>query len=321
MDGTTHYWNEASEKLYGYSAEEAVGKNLVELLIPPEMHDDVKGAMAYMAKTGQPIPASELSLMRKDGSRVAVFSSHAVIQRSQGEEELFCIDIDLTENKRTEEALRLANKKLNLLSGVTRHNITNQLTVLQSFLAILNKDPVNAGNEYFRKVVDAARSISAMIRFTKEYESVGVNAPVWQDCRTLVDTAAREVLPGKVGVKNDIPSGAGVFADPLIVKAFYNLIDNAVRHGGEITTIRFSLQESGDGPVIICEDDGGGVPAGDKEGIFELGFGKNTGMGLFFAREILSITGITIRENGDPGKGARFEMAVPTGKYRFNPGK
>ena len=150
-----------------------------------------------------------------------------------------------------------------------------------------------------------------MIRFTKEYESVGVNAPVWQDCRTLVDTAAREVLPGKVGVKNDIPSGAGVFADPLIVKAFYNLIDNAVRHGGEITTIRFSLQESGDGPVIICEDDGGGVPAGDKEGIFALGFGKNTGLGLALSRKLVAQHGAEMLVSSQVDEGTQFAISFP----------
>jgi len=59
-----------------------------------------------MAETGQPIPAAELSLMRKDGSRVAVFSSHAIVQVPGRTQELFCIDIDLTERKRAEEALR-----------------------------------------------------------------------------------------------------------------------------------------------------------------------------------------------------------------------
>ena len=103
-------------------------------------------------------------------------------------------------------------------------------------------------------------------------------------------------------VKNDIPAGTKVFADPLIIKVFYNLMDNAVRYGGKITTIRFSVQESGDGHLIICEDDGDGIPADEKERIFERGFGKNTGLGLFLAREILGITGITIRETGERAK-------------------
>jgi signal transduction histidine kinase len=118
-------------------------------------------------------------------------------------------------------------------------------------------------------------------------------------------------------VQNNIPAGMEVLADPLIIKVFYNLIDNAIRHGGKITTIRFSIQESGDEHPIICEDDGDGVPADEKERIFERRYGKNTGLGLFLAREILRITGMTIRETGEPGKGARFEMTVPNGAYRF----
>jgi signal transduction histidine kinase len=66
----------------------------------------------------------------------------------------------------------------------------------------------------------------------------------------------------------------------------------------------------------VCEDDGNGVVAKEKEKIFERGFGKNTGFGLALSREILAITGITITENGEPGKGARFEMLVPEGAYR-----
>jgi len=108
-----------------------------------------------------------------------------------------------------------------------------------------------------------------------------------------------------------------VFADPLVVKVFYNLMDNAARYGGKITSIRFSSLESGDDHLIVCEDDGNGVPADEKEKIFERGFGKNTGLGLALSLEILSITGITITETGEPGKGARFEIAVPKGSYRM----
>ncbi|MBK8782670.1 MAG: PAS domain S-box protein [Anaerolineales bacterium] len=100
MDGTTQYWNTASEKLYGYSAEEAIGKSLLELIIPPEMRGDVWQAIQQMAQTGQPIPAAELSLMRKDGSRVTVYSSHAITSIPGGAPELFCLDVDLTEQKR-----------------------------------------------------------------------------------------------------------------------------------------------------------------------------------------------------------------------------
>jgi PAS domain S-box-containing protein len=224
---------------------------------------------------------------------------------------------DITDRRRAEKALIRANRKLALLSGITRHDINNQLLVLNGFLKRLHAkalDPLL--EDYFNRIIHASSRISAMIRFTKEYEQIGVGAPVWQDCHTLVESAAHDVVLGNTQLANDIPAGAEVFADPLIVKVFYNLMDNAVRYGGKITTIRFSVLESGDDRIILCEDDGNGVAADEKEKIFEQGFGKNTGLGLFLAREILDITGITIKETGEPGKGARFEMVVPKGMFR-----
>ena len=218
----------------------------------------------------------------------------------------------------SERAFRQANKKLNLLSSITRHDINNQLTVQIGYLEILEDTQLDPShNEYFQKVSTAANRIAAMIQFTKEYEEIGVHAPTWQDCRTLVDTAAKQAPLGKVLVKNDLPAGIEVFADPLVVKVCYNLMDNAVRYGGKITTIRFSGEESVDDYLIVCEDDGDGIVAAEKEKIFERGFGKNTGLGLALSREILAITGITITETGEPGKGARFEMTVPKGAWRM----
>ncbi len=105
-DGTIHYWNHASEKLYGYSEQEALGDNIVDLLITPETRNDFAQKIHQMIEKGQPIPAAELSVLRKDGSRVAVFSSHSIIQMPGDQQELFCFDIDLSERKQTELALR-----------------------------------------------------------------------------------------------------------------------------------------------------------------------------------------------------------------------
>ncbi|MCX6690383.1 MAG: PAS domain S-box protein [Methanoregula sp.] len=256
----------------------------------------------------------------KDGSTQRTLHSIGILEKDEhgNPVKVKGINQDITGRKRAEEALRQANKKLNLLSSITRHDINNQLTVQMGYLSMLEKkEPDTTHNEYFQKVSTAAKRIAGMIQFTKEYEEIGVHAPTWQDCRTLVDTAAKEGPLGKVMVKDDLPAGAEVFADPLIVKVFYNLMDNAVRYGGNIKTIQFSALESGDSHVIVCEDDGIGIPPKEKEKIFNPGFGKNTGLGLALSREILDITGITIKEIGEPGKGARFEMTVPKGAWRM----
>lgn len=122
---------------------------------------------------------------------------------------------------------------------------------------------------------------------------------------------------GQFILKNDLPSGSEVFADPLIVKVFYNLIDNRKQYGKMITTIHFALEKQNGDHVIFYKDDGDGIVAEEKEKIFKHGFGKSTGFGLALSLEILSITGITIRENGEPGKGARLEMMLPKAAWRI----
>ena len=224
---------------------------------------------------------------------------------------------DNSEHKQAAEALRQANRNLNLLYGITRHDINNQLMALHGFVELLHeKAPDPALDYYFGWITQSMARISAMIQFTREYEEIGIIAPHWQDVRTIVDTAAQEAPLGKVRVQNEIPAGSELFADPLIVRVFYNIMENAVRYGSRITTIRFFLEEQNGDHIIVCEDDGPGIPHAEKEKIFERGFGKNTGLGLFLAREILSITGIAITETGEPGKGARFEMAIPHGAFR-----
>ena len=246
--------------------------------------------------------SGEVHFQCRDGSLRDMELTSRIIHHERASALSCVVFHDITERKLAEKAGRQANRKLNLLSGATRHDINNQLMALQGYLAMLElKQSDPAFREYFQKAEAAAERISSMIRFTDEYESIGINAPVWQDCRTLVETAAKQALAGNVTVKNDIPARTEVFADPLIVKVFCNLMENAVRYGGKITTIRFSVQESGDDPLIVCEDDGDGIPGDVKEKIFVRGFGKNTGLGLFLSRGILSITGITIRETGELG--------------------
>ena len=104
LDGTVVYWNQASEALYGYSEVEALGGNLLDLIIPPEMQSTVRESLQHAA-CGHDIDHGELELMRKDGSRVPVYSSHSVLRRQGFAPELFCIDIDLSDQKRHEAEL------------------------------------------------------------------------------------------------------------------------------------------------------------------------------------------------------------------------
>ena len=305
--------NPALIQLLGYSGRELSGMEVGNIISHPDGQIGA-GQWHIFSEEGW---SGEVQLRCRDGSLRDADLTSRIIPR-EGAPALFCMVVhDITERKRAENAVRQANRKLNLLSGITRHDINNQLMALQGYLAVLelkHSDPEADG--YLQKAQTAAGRISVIIRFTKEYESIGINTPVWHNCRTLIESAAKQNFFGQVTLKNDIPASMEVFADPLIVRVFYNLMTNAVSHGGKITTIRFSALESGHDNTVICEDDGDGIPVEWKEKIFERGFGKNTGLGLFLAREILSITGIKIQETGEPGKGARFEIIVPQGSFR-----
>jgi PAS domain S-box-containing protein len=302
----------ASERL-GYTTTELMSLTVKDV----DSEADAPKAPERIARVMEHAHLSfETMHRRKNGSLIPTEVSARYITW-EGKPAVLSICRDITERRRAEESLRQANKKLNLLSGITRHDIKNQLVALHGYLELLqNKSSDPALEKYITRVMEAGNRIAEMIEFTREYDMIGVSSPVWQDCRTLVDLAAKEAPLGQVLVKNDIPAGTIVYVDPLIAKVFYNLMDNAVRYGGKITTIQFSVQESGDHRVILCKDDGEGVPADEKERIFDRGFGKNTGLGLALSREILDITGITIRETGEPGIGAQFEMTVPEGMWR-----
>ncbi len=109
IDGIVRYWNKASEKIYGYTAEEAVGRNLGDLVIPLDLKPLFAKGLAIGAratKSGEFMPPGENMLLHKNGFRVPVHSIHTVVCLEGSEPLMFCIDVDLSERKRVEEELR-----------------------------------------------------------------------------------------------------------------------------------------------------------------------------------------------------------------------
>jgi PAS domain S-box-containing protein len=218
--------------------------------------------------------------------------------------------------RKSEQGLQVANRKLNLLSGLTRHDVVNQLTALSGYVELsihYAQDP------QFRQMIEKEQQLIEMIhqqiQFTKEYEDMGVNAPVWQDVDTTVKKAAIGLDLSKVSL-NVVSDNLEIFADPLLGKVFFNLMDNTLRYGETVSEITVSCEKKETGLVITYSDNGAGIDADARPHLFERGYGKHTGLGLFFSREVLGITGLSITETGSPGNGVRFEITVPEGEYR-----
>lgn len=325
-------WNRAIEKLTGKTGDEMIGKTdyayskalhntekpiLIDIALSPTKY----GLNLYpdIEKAGDLLKTSfglEISGEKK------FFSCLAGPLYSKTGEIIGAIESirDITSNKLNEEALLIANKKLNLLSSITRHDILNKIMVTNAHLFLLGD--TNLTPEQIESISAIKRSMTGIehfISFTKTYQELGLRVPVWQDVGKTCNKAIKDINAGSIIINNNV-HGISILADSLFEKVCYNLIENAIRHGEKLTDISiFALEQDG-GLTIIFEDDGIGVSIENKDIIFERGFGKNTGYGLFLAREILSISDIIIVERGQPERGSRFEIIVPKGKFKFDNG-
>lgn len=317
--GIIRFINEAGLRISGYPHDELVGKDIGDFLT--EESRAVARDSTRSGRDRKEVAEFEIEFMRKDGKRLNLIVRMIDIPY-EDEMVTLALLLDITDRKRSDEALRMANKKLHLLSGITRHDIKNKLLILIGFISLAK---TVAGSkegfaELFAKQEQAVQAIDKMISFTKDYENLGLHAPAWQNIHAIIATARTDLLRGEI-CTDTIDPALEIFADPLLERVFYNLIENALRYGGEkMTGIQISQQMAGEDLVIVVEDNGTGITPQDKKKLFIKGFGKNTGLGLFLSREILAITGITIEENGEPGRGARFGIRVPRGMFRYSVG-
>ena len=219
--------------------------------------------------------------------------------------------------KKSVAALYTANKKLNLLISTTRHDILNIMTVIYGSRDLLTDAPFEAvtSERHYNRILEAVDLIEANMAVLGRYQNFGVQAPMWQRLESALRRSAEIVALQDVQLYTH-NCQVEILADPLIEKVFSTLLENARRHGGEVSAVIAAFAEEDGVGVITVEDDGDGIRADQKEQIFSPGFGQHTGMGLYFAREILEVTGFSIQEVGEKGRGARFEIRIPSGYYR-----
>ena len=312
IERNTVIWtNESMCRMLGFTEAEILGEDIRKRFSRDLDYEDAK-RRAFA--TGE----AEMELLSKDGTLLPCLGRVAKIAEPSKNECYIVTVTDISALKKAEKSLQEINEKLRLLSSITRHDVLNMTSALLTYERVLKKMLPDREdiNHMLDTMLEATNRISGQVQFTSDYQDVGVKSPAWQHIESVIHSVLFHSLNLPVTVQVET-GDLEVFADPMLKRVFYNIFENALRHGEHVTEIRVSWEQQGEEGVLVIEDDGVGVPFDSKEDIFERGVGSNTGYGLFLTQEILAITGISIKETGTPGEGVRFEIVVPEEKWRM----
>ena len=304
--------NPAFAEFFGRRTEDMTGAEY-QSCIPPE---DIERYNRFVQE----------AIRRKDtihfesekGGKTFLVSYYPVLGNDGEVAQLGLLAFDISERKRLENALQKLTKKIALLNTVIFSDIQNKVFVQTGYLELLKSHVTDARQKGFLEKEEAVvREIQESLQFARQYNEMGMSPPRWQNVMEVMLFAISHLDLGTI--RRDFRmEGLVVYADSLLERVFITLIENTIAHGKGATVVRAGYTITGDEAVIFLEDDGPGIPADRKEIIFEKGMGSGGSGSLFLSREILSVTGMTITENGVPGKGARYEIRIPKGSYRFD---
>jgi signal transduction histidine kinase len=343
--GTVIGSNSRFSALIGYLPGELFGREGFDLVDTPD-RDRVRSLVLNLAE-GDRVTLI-ISLLGKNGSRVRTqgFWSPSVavpglplrytglfIEMPAGDAPPFLSGdsapgIPRADNPRTGEVHRAGEpvpgrmdpaRRNQIIHTIVFHDAKNCLAALHGYAQLL-RDGLSGSSflAYIDKLEEIASDIERDLGVASIFSHLGLIAPRWQNLREVVGRSASRDARGGIFME-DLPESLWCLADPLFPRVFSNLFENARRHGERVTEIRIAARVEDTGLLISVVDDGIGIPAEQKERIFELGFGRHTGYGLYLTREILSHAGFSIRETGDEGKGARFEIRIPAGRFQVRP--
>lgn len=307
--------NKAFLETLGYSHQEVIGKTSFELGLFTE--PDLRDKILQRIKNEGNVRNLHLNVRTKDNRILTGIFSADVIKLHDTEALLVVLN-DISEITRLNDSLLTANNKLNLLSSVTRHDILNQIQNLILIEGLFRRKipsevQVNSELEKLRKSVD---TIYRQIVFTRDYQDMGIKNPEWISVKAAILKERNNKIFSDISVYIEVED-LEIYADPMFSKVCYNLLENAVRHGGSVSKMKVSFHTTHEKGILTFEDNGCGISLSEKENIFKRGYGKNTGFGLFLTKEILALTGMSIHETGSPYQGARFEIEIPLNGYRY----
>jgi PAS domain S-box-containing protein len=319
LTGVISFVNRGAFDLFGFSEQDVEkGWNLVEMLTP-ESQEKAKEDLVRIL-SGENVGASEYTIVRKDGSTFPCIAYCSAIIKENKPVGIRGIIVDITERKKAEDELKdtlkkmeTLNEKLSVIGKLTRHDARNKLSVIanNAYLAknLLNKDHAALAN--LNSIESSIDQIEKILEFSRVYEMLGTEELSYIDVNRSFEAAVQLLsCPDNIKLATECED-LKVRADSSLSQIFYNLIDNSMRHGEKVSHIKVYCGERKEGLKIVYEDNGAGIPEDEKERIFEEGYGKGTGYGLYLIKKICESYDWTIREKGVPGKGAKFVMTIP----------
>ena len=295
------------QEITGFNKEEIVGKNFLKLKIFSPRTKAVMIKNLAKRMVGIPVSPYEVEIITRDGRKLPFEINATKIEFKRLPADLVVFH-DLSERKKMEEKLRI-------VGSLTRHDIRNKLTTITGNI-YLNKNRLADRPDILESFNDMQLACDQIVRifeFARDYERLGTEGLSFIDLVAIVDKAASS-FPDLKGARvvNEC-HGLAVFADSLLERLFYNLIDNSLKYGEKFTQVRIHYEESEDSLKLVYEDDGVGISKEVKAKLFNEGFttGKGSGYGLYLIKRMMDAYGWTIQETGIHGKGAKFMIDIP----------
>jgi PAS domain S-box-containing protein len=337
-DGTIHYWNKASENTYGYKKDEAIGKNIVELIMPPEMRGFVYDAIKQGTETGEMPQPEEFLMIRQDGSRVPVFSSHTVLKLDEKVFEFYCFNVDMTVQKKLQGRLQQAQKmeSISTLSGGIAHQFNNALSGITGNIELLEMDfPDNETvANYTRAMKDSARCMMQLTDQLLAYARGGkfnAKTVIFSDFVRETLPLVKHTLGSTIDVDTDRLLGIlNVKADltqmQMVLSAILTNASEAMEGKGSIrvdcrdtiitdeTVGQFPGLTPGNYATLTIVDDGKGMDRKTRTLIFEPFFTTKfmgRGLGMAAAYGIVKNHDGWISVESEPGKGTAVQIYLP----------
>jgi len=348
FDRKVIFWNHASEKLYGYTAEEAQGRDLLELIIPENLKDHVAQEIQHMGESGEPAPANELLLKRKGGTAVPVYTSHVLIEEATQPSVFYSFDIDLSNLKKAEsERSKLQHEleqsqkleSIGRLAGGVAHDYNNMLGVIIGYTELAQMKLEGSGllREEFTEILTAAKRsrdiTQQLLAFARKQtlapKTLNLNEAAEKTLKMLRQLLGENIelrwhpKEGLWPVKID-PSQIDQILTNLCINA-RDAIDDIGRITLKTDNVRLDqtfcdrhpgVRAPGDFVMLSLSDDGCGMDPETLESIFEpffttKGVGSGTGLGLAMVYGVIKQSNGFIDVSSEPGEGTTFKIYLP----------